>query len=91
MSYQYLKERAALFTPEGNANFILNRDTAHDLIRTAGAFRLQEFMAKAKGGNTWFYMACIERLVEMGELVELRRDCWAQYRVFTNPQVHNHG
>jgi hypothetical protein len=33
--------------------------------------------------------ACIDRLVELKEIVELPRDCWGQFKVYTTPQVHN--
>jgi hypothetical protein len=88
MGYSYESKRAELFTDEGQRLFLRVRDRAHRLIEKAGAFRMEEVL-RGLGGDTWLCMACVDRLVELGEIVELRRDCWAQYRVFTTPKVHN--
>lgn len=84
MPYNYQTERPGLFTEQGQVRFIKIRDSVMKLISTAGAFRLIE----AKIG-AWEDIACIDRMVELGELVELPRDCWGQFRVFTTPQTHN--
>lgn len=83
MGYDYQTQRAELFTEDGQVQFIKVRDKAMQLLETAGAFRLQE-----AGFCSWEEIACIDRMVELGELVEFKRACWAQYRVFTT-QVHN--
>jgi hypothetical protein len=85
MSYSYERERPGLFTEEGQVRFIKVRDKVKSLLETAGAFRLAE-----TGIASWEDIACIDRMVELGELVELRRECWGQYRVFTTPKVHNY-
>jgi hypothetical protein len=84
VSYVYDNERAELFTEDGQVRFIKIRDRVKHLIEQAGAFRAQEADC-----ISWEDMACIDRMVELGELVELKRDCWAQFRVFTTPRVHN--
>lgn len=84
MSYEYATERPNLFTEEGQTRFIKVRDKVNLLIKAAGVFRLQE-----AGIGSWEEMACVDRMVEMGELVEFDRPCWGQYRVFTTPQIHN--
>lgn len=84
MSYNYEKERERLFTEAGQRLFIKTRDRVNGLLRTAGAFRLQEAQV-----CSWDEIACIDRMVELGELVEFPRACWGQYRVFTTPEVHN--
>jgi hypothetical protein len=85
MSYSYERERAGLFTEEGQVRFIKIRDKVKGLLETAGAFRIQEL-----GIAAWEDIACVDRMVELGELVELQRECWGQYRVFTTPQVDNY-
>jgi hypothetical protein len=82
--YQYSAERPGLFTEEGQVRFIRIRDKVNGLLRSAGAFRLQEL-----GAVSWEEIACVDRMVELGELAEWPRDCWGQYRVFSTPQVHN--
>lgn len=89
MSYDYQQQRAGLFTEAGQGKFLEIRDKVKALLETAGAFRQSEAF-KGVSGDSWENMACLDRLVELGEIVELRRECWAQYRVFTTPQVHNH-
>lgn len=89
MSYEYQTERAELFTEHGQIMFLKVRDEAHRLLRIAGAFRAQEILKAAGTGSTWTQMACIDRLVELKEIVELPRTCWAQYKVYTTPEVHN--
>lgn len=84
MGYDYQHERAALFTEEGQVQFIKIRDNILNLIKTAGAFRLEEAHI-----CSWDEIACVDRMVELGELVEFKRPCWGQYRVFTTPKVHN--
>jgi len=84
MSYDYAKERPHLFSEPGQIRFMRVRDNALAVINMHGAFRLQEL-----GISDWAEIACIDRMVELGELVEFKRECWGQFRVFTSPQVHN--
>jgi len=84
MSYLYERDREFLFTEPGQRLFIRFRDKAKALLETSGAFRMQEL-----GAMDWEEMACVDRMVELGEIVEFKRECWGQYRVFTTPQVHN--
>lgn len=88
MAYSYQTERPKLFTESGQEMFLRVRDRAKELIAVAGAFRMQEVLFEVCG-DSWTQIACVERLVELGEIVELPRECWGQYRVFTSPQVHN--
>lgn len=88
MSYIYAEERPKLFTEEGQITFLKVRDAAQKLLASAGAFRQTEVL-RSIGGDTWFQIACVDRLVELKEIVEIPRDCWSQYRVFSSPEVHN--
>jgi hypothetical protein len=83
--YSYEQERAYLFTEDGQVRFLKIRDKIRATITQSGAFRLREL-----GIVSWPDIACVDRMVELKELVELKRDCWGQYRVFTTPQVHNY-
>jgi hypothetical protein len=90
MSYVYEQERPKVFTEQGQEMFLKIRDTARELLRSAGAFRQQELlMASHCTGDSFAMLACIDRLVELKEIVELPRDCWSQFKVYTTPQVHN--
>lgn len=84
MSYDYQVERKELFTEDGQVLFIKIRDQVRHLLETAGAFQLS---AIKMDGSSWTCLACIDRLVELGEIVECVRpnagETWAQYRVYS--------
>lgn len=85
MPYDYQTERAKIFTEEGQKLFLAIRDETSRLLRIAGAARVLEII-KMQGGDTWLMLACIDRLVELGEIRELTGpECSAQARVFTTP------
>jgi hypothetical protein len=82
MSYDYEKEKAWLFTDEGQREFLKRRDLAKRLLAQAGAVRMYELLL---AGSTWNSMACVDRMVELGELKEIPRPGFmAQYRVFVD-------
>jgi hypothetical protein len=86
VSYDYAVERKELFTEHGQVHFLKVRDQVHNLLKRAGAFR---FDAILMTGSSWTTIACVDRLVELKEIIELPRACWQQYRVFTSPEVDN--
>lgn len=80
MSYNYSEQRKELFTESGQILFLRIRDKVQELLLLAGAFRMQEVLA---GGNGWEILACVDRLVELGEIKEIEQvDCAAQQRIF---------
>lgn len=87
MSYNYTKEREFVFTEKGQKYFLAARDFAAKAILLSGAVRALELMNAASGaGDSWAMMACVDRLVELGELREVTgegREAW-QHRVFVN-------
>lgn len=79
MSYQYETEKSKLFTDEGQRHFLKVRDNVKELLSVAGAFRVDKVLS----GDSWFCLACIDRLVELGELEELTgKQVAGQNRVF---------
>lgn len=86
--YHYGTEKQKLFTDQGQKDFLKIRDKAHSLLKTAGAFRAQELFS-GLSGEMWTMMACLDRLVELNEIVEIERSCWAQYRVYSTTQTSN--
>lgn len=89
--YSYTSERSFLFTEEGQVMFLKVRDASKILLKKAGAFRQMELLSESKvTGSSWSHIACVDRLVELGEIVELPRNCWTQYKVYTSPEVSNH-
>lgn len=82
MSYNYENIKPALFTDDGQRLFLKVRDKTKQLLKEAGAARLQE-MAMNNSGSSWDMMACVDRLVELGEIRELKQEgVCGQHRVF---------
>ena len=80
--YLYDNLRSSLFTDEGQLMLLVIRDRVHRLLKLAGAVRMQEALT-GQSGDTWQMLACVDRLVELGELSELKYgDCAGQHRVF---------
>lgn len=83
MAYDYEIERPKVFTDEGQRKFLKVRDHVHCLLDKAGAVRMQEAMS-ATSGDSWVTLACVDRLVELGEIREITDsgDVLGQHRVF---------
>lgn len=83
--YSYENEKHTIFTEEGQRMFLSIRDNTQKLLQRAGAVRLQEAIAK-QSGSSWEMIACIDRLVELGEIREITGPGVAgQHRVFVSP------
>ena len=62
--------------------FLKIRDRAQFLLDTAGAFRMGVVL-NAASGDTWRMMACVDRMVELGEIREIPLpDVAGQNRIF---------
>ena len=70
MPYNYETERAHIFTEDGQIMFLKIRDRAKFLLNAAGAVRGQE-LTDGVIGDGWKMLACVDRLVELGELREI--------------------
>lgn len=82
MAYDYQTQRAAVFTEGGQRLFLAIRDKTQNLMKVAGAARMQEMIA-ANSGDSWDMLASVDRLVELGEIRELTgSDVAGQFRVF---------
>ena len=80
--YYYESERSKLFTDDGQRMFIRVRDRVNALLAEAGAVRQQEAVSGVSG-DSWTMLACLDRMVELGELRELTGPrVPGQYRVF---------
>jgi len=82
--YDYKTERPTVFTEEGQRMFLGIRDHAHKLLAEAGAVTCGKAMQGAKSGDSWTMLACVDRLVELGELREIAQpgNVAGQDRVF---------
>lgn len=82
--YKYAECRPRIFTEEGQRMFLQIRDKTHELLKLAGAVRMQEIICKVSG-STWDMLACVDRLVELGEIREITAGPVAgQNRVFVS-------
>lgn len=83
MSYDYGTERPRLFTDSGQRMFLQVRDAAAKLIKEAGAARCQEIL-RGVTGDSWQMLACVDRLIELGEIREIVQPAGVpgQYRIF---------
>ena len=69
MSYDYKTELPEVLTDSGQRMFLRIRDKAHDLLANAGAFKMDAVMIGS--GSTWTMLACVDRMVELGEIREI--------------------
>ena len=81
--YEYLKERDKIFTESGQRMFLSIRDNAYKLCRLAGCATMEK-LTSGQTGDSWQMLACVDRLVELGELYEVKQTSHVpgQYRVF---------
>lgn len=68
--YQYSAERGKVFTEDGQVLFLKIRDRARELMDEAGAARLDRIIQGCMG-DSWEMLACVDRLVELGEIREV--------------------
>lgn len=84
--YDYRREVPELFTDQGQRLFLGIRDRVRGLLKETGAIRMGEASRLPPGiaaSSNWTMMACVDRMVELGELLEVTpSDCAGQHRVF---------
>ncbi len=80
--YKYENEKAYIFTEEGSRVFLKVRDKAKHLIKEAGAATLGKLIS-GLSGSTFEHIACVDRLVELGELRHIGpNDVASQHQVY---------
>ncbi len=83
MRYRYEDERAWVLTDEGSRQFMRMRDWVLWTLKEAGAVTSGRMMSKVSAPDTFKMLACVDRMVELGELRELTGpEVAGQYRVF---------
>lgn len=84
--YNYKEQKKKLFTDEGQRTFLKIRDRVLSLLEESGAVTLGGATAKASGNN-WLHIACIDRMVELRELREIKQagEAMGQDRIFVKP------
>lgn len=85
VAYDYKTQRANVFTEEGQTMFLKIRDTTKALIASAGVARCDK-MTAGNSGNVWDMLACVDRLLELGEIREIPNtlSTAGQHRIFTS-------
>lgn len=80
--YNYNEQKYRLLTDEGQRTFLKIRDNISKLLDKSGAVRLQEAIEVSLGDN-WLHIACIDRMVELGEIREIpQKNIRGQDRIF---------
>jgi hypothetical protein len=81
--YVYADYRDYVFTEEGQRTFLSIRDKAGALTKQAGAATMEKIIGWQTGLN-WHHMACVDRLVEIGDLLEIPNTVTkaGQFRLF---------
>jgi len=88
--YNYSEAKPRIFTEDGQKMFLAIRDKTHRLLKLAGAVRMEEAMSGCGGGSSWDMLACVDRLVELGEIREITNGNVAgQHRVFVSGMMPN--
>lgn len=87
MPYDYRTQRAELFTERGQIMFLEIRDRVKRLLSQSGAVRMEEAI-KGTSGVSWDMLACVDRMVELGELREITAGIQVagQQRVFVEAE-----
>lgn len=84
MSYKYRDTKSKIFEEENQKIFLKIRDNINRLLADAGAVSMGRAI-KGTTGDSWVMLACVDRLVELGEIEEIPRNCIAQHRLFIKP------
>ncbi len=80
--YNYQNEKTKIFTEEGQIVFLKIRDKTQHLLKQSGAIMMSNII-NGISGDSWLHLACVDRLVELGEIEEITNGGVAgQYRVF---------
>jgi len=83
--YSYDELKPTLFTDEGQRMFLRIRDHAKDLLAKAGAARMDRIILGAGPGDSWLMIACVDRLVELGEIEAVTQPAvMGQDRIFVS-------
>lgn len=82
MGYNYETEKTAIFTNLGQRQFLSIRDYVHKTLKASGVITMG-CAIDHQTGSSWEMMACVDRLVELHELIEVNYgECAGQDRIF---------
>lgn len=70
--YRYEDEKAQVFTEQGQIMFLKIRDRIKKALSETGAITIGNAIT-GRSGSSFTMLACVDRLVELGEIVILHR------------------
>lgn len=86
--YEYSEQKPYVFTDQGSRDVIRVFRFADGCFKFSGAATAGVLMNKAETSSSWEKMACVDRLVEMGEIREIpQAGCFWQHRVFVSGRL----
>lgn len=86
MAYNYEEIKPSIFTEASQRLFLEVRDKVHRILSETGEVKMG-LIVRGLTGDSWHMMACVDRLVELGEIEEvLYGDCSAQDRIFVKSE-----
>ena len=68
--YKYEELKKEIFTEDGQIMFLKIRDNANRLLKQSEYFSMNSVI-KCVSGDTWKMMACVDRMIELGEIKEI--------------------
>ena len=80
--YNYEIEKPRIFTDEGQRTFLKVRDEVNRLLEIAGCFKLENVFLAVNVCDSFMWLAYLDRLVELGEIREIKRECMAQHKIY---------
>ena len=83
--YDYEVEKEKIFSEKGQKLFLAIRDQIKKKLAISGAITMGRAISLPEeigAADGWHMMACVDRLVELGELQEVPTSGAAQYRIF---------
>lgn len=83
--YIYEECKSEIFSEEGQIDFLKVRDNVKELLKIAGAFDIHH--VKMVHSDNFFTYACIDRLLELGEIREVPADYQFAERTFVGPPL----
>lgn len=77
-------QKPVLFTDEGQRKFLKIRDNVSELLKKSGAVTMGKAI-RGVTGDVWDSLACVDRMVELGEIREVHYgECAGQDRIFVS-------
>jgi len=80
--YDYQDFKPELFKEENQEAFLKIRDGMKATITIAGCITMDRAIGFSGSGDSWLRMAMVERLVEIGEIEEVKTE-YPTFRIFT--------